>query len=88
MNLLILIASLSFQVGDCWREKKYSGLSSAYGDPLKVIEIGDSSVVYKWWGKSANDWSSGYLIQDKKEFQKDLESSYEKINCPKSTDSL
>jgi len=83
---LILIASLSFHVGECWREKKYSGLSNTYGDPIKIVEIGEKSVVYKWWVKSLDYWSSGYLIQDKEEFTKDLENNYEEIACPKSSE--
>lgn len=86
MSSLLLLAALSYQVGDCWRETKYSGLSNTYGDPIKIVEIGNKSVVYKWWSRTGNDWSQGHLIQDKEEFTKDIEKNYEKITCPKGSD--
>jgi hypothetical protein len=79
----ILLASVSLlHVGDCWRDRKYSGLSNTYGSTNKILEIGDNSVVYTSWNRTLDDWSFGYTIDDKKTFEKQLETSYEKIACP------
>jgi hypothetical protein len=81
MNSLILLASISLHVGDCWRETKYAGLSRDYGQAIKILEIGEKSVVFTAWSRTIQDWGS-HFIEDKQSLEGQLEKHFEKITCP------